>query len=300
MSLVKNKISQLRLQQLVFVFYVMLPVLTLYAFLRFIPIAHTVILSLQKWDLLNPVKPFVALKNYIKLSQSPDFLNALKNTTLFTLYTVPLTVIISLALGVALSSKKIRMVPFFQTIYFIPAVTSMVPVSVVWKWIYDPSYGLLNFFLSFFGIAKRAWLMESETALLAIAVMSIWKVVGYYMVIFLVGIKAISPQYYEAAAIDGASAWQQFAHITLPLLKPIILFVVVIISIRSFQVFTQVYVMTAGFQGAPRNVVMVLACEIYENGFRFFKMGYASAQAMVLFFIIALLTLLQFKIAKEK
>ncbi|HUV09045.1 MAG TPA: sugar ABC transporter permease, partial [Spirochaetia bacterium] len=210
------------------------------------------------------------------------------------------TAVISLALAIALNSKRVKILPFYQTVYFIPVVTSMVPVAVVWKWIYDPSYGLLNYFLSFFGMEPRAWLIEPGTALLSIGIMSIWKIVGYYMVIFLVGIKAISPQYYEAAEIDGANGWQKFFRITLPLLRPITLFVFVIASINAFQVFTQVYVMTVGSQGAPGNVVRVLVYEIYENAFRFFKMGYASAQAIVLFLLIAFLTLIQFRLAKER
>lgn len=300
MSTLKSKISPARLQQLLFVFYVLLPILALYAFLRFIPIFRTVVLSFQKWDMLAPTKPFVGLKNYFKLAQSPEFQTAFKHTIFFTIFTVPTTVAISLGLAMALSSKRIRMIPFYQTIFFVPVVTSMVPVAVVWKWIYDPSYGLLNFVLSLFGIAGRAWLIEAGTALWAIGVMSIWKVIGYYMVIFLVGVKAISPQYYEAADIDGASGWQKFTHITFPLLRPITLFVTVIASIRSFQVFTQVYVMTVGSQGSFGNVVRVLVYEIYENGFRFFKMGYASAEAMVLFILIAVLTLVQFRIIRER
>lgn len=300
MSLLKSKISPARLQQLLFVFYVLLPILALYAFLRFIPIFRTVVLSFQKWDMLAPTKPFVGLKNYFKLAQNPEFQTAFKNTIFFTLFTVPTTVAISLGLAMALSSKRIRMISFYQTIFFVPVVTSMVPVAVVWKWIYDPSYGLLNFVLSLFGIAGRAWLIDAGTALWAIGVMSIWKVIGYYMVIFLVGVKAISPHYYEAAAIDGASGWQQFTCITFPLLRPITLFVTVIASIRSFQVFTQVYVMTVGSQGSFGNVVRVLVYEIYENGFRFFKMGYASAEAMVLFILIAVLTIVQFRIGRER
>ncbi len=295
-----KRINQSRRKQLLFCLYVLLPTLALYSFLRFIPIGSTIVLSFQKWNLLDAVKPFIGFNNYVKMFKSQEFIGALKNTVFFVLFTVPATVVISLALAVGLNSKKVKIVPFYQTIYFIPVVTSMVPVAVVWKWIYDPSYGLLNYFLSFFDVESKAWLIDPKSALSSIAIMSIWKVIGYYMVVFLVGIKSISPQYYEAAEIDGANGWQRFTRITLPLLKPITLFVLVISSIRAFQVFTQVYVMTVGSQGAPGNVVRVLVYEIYENGFRFFKMGYASAEAMMLFIIIAVLTLIQFRIAKEK
>jgi len=296
----KKPINRARLQQLLFCLYVLLPILALYTYLRFIPIGRTLILSFQKWNLLSVSRPFIGLVNYVKIFQSPEFATALKNTAFFAVFTVPTTIAISLALAVALNSKRVGIVPFYQTIYFIPVVTSMVPVAVVWKWIYDPTYGLLNYLVSLFGMHPKAWLIDPKTALWAISIMSIWKVIGYYMVIFLVGIKNISPTYYEAAEIDGASGWQRFARITLPLLQPITLFVLVISSIRAFQVFTQVYVMTEGAQGAPGNEVRTFVYEIYENAFRFFKMGYASAEAVMLFLIVALFTLIQFKVVRDK
>ena len=285
----------------IFCLCVLLPIVALYAFLRFVPIGSTFYLSFHRWNLIDRFKPFVGFGNYAKLFHSPEFLTALKNTTIFTLGTVPITFGIALALAVMLKSKAVsRCAPFYQFVYFLPVVTSMVPVAVVWKWIYDPRYGILNYVLSIFGAQPKAWLMDTDTALPAIMAMSIWKVIGYYMVILLVGLNAIPREYYEAAAIDGASGWRQFTSITLPLLKPIILFVIVISTINAYNVFTQVYVMTVGSQGAPGSVLRVLVYDIYENAFRFYKMGYASAEAVVLFLIVAALTALEFGLARER
>lgn len=290
-----------RWSQHLFCGYVLLPIIGLYAFLRFIPIGSTFYLSFHRWNLIDRVKPFVGFSNYVKLLHNPEFLTALWNTTLFTVVTVPVTFVLSLGLAVVLQSKRMkRAMPAYQLVYFIPVVTSMVPVAVVWKWIYDPQYGLFNYALSLVGIAPKAWLMDPHTALWAIMVMSIWKVLGYYMVILLVGLNGISSLYYEAAAVDGATGWKQFRYITLPLLRPIILFVLVISTINAYNVFTQVYVMTVGSQGAPGSVVRVLVYDIYENGFRFYKMGYASAEAVVLFLIVMVFTVVEFRLAQER
>ena len=176
----------------------------------------------------------------------------------------------------------------------------MVPVSVVWKWIYDPTYGLLNYFLSWFGVKPMGWLVYPNLAMWAIIIMSVWKVIGYNMVIFLVGIRDIPETYFEAARIDGASSWDLFRFITMPLLRPILLFVVVISTINAYNVFTQVFIMTAGPQGAPGNAVRTLVFDIYENAFRYFKTGYAASEAVMLFLIVLALTLIQFGIARER
>lgn len=158
----------------------------------------------------------------------------------------------------------------------------MVPVAVVWKWIYDPTYGLLNYFLSLFGVRPVAWLIMPDLAIWAIVVMSVWKIIGYNMVIFLVGIRDIPETYMEAAEIDGAGRLQIFRYIIMPLLKPIMIFITVISTINAYNVFTQVFIMTSGPQGAPGNAVRTLVFDIYENAFRYFKTGYAAAEAVTL------------------
>jgi multiple sugar transport system permease protein len=177
-------------------------------------------------------------------------------------------------------------------------ITPMVPMAIAWKWIFDARIGILNYLLSWFGIPAVGWLTSPNVAIWSIIIMSVWKVLGYNMVLLLVGLKNIPASLYEAAAIDGAFGWRLFRRITLPLLRPILLFVIVVSTINAYNVFTQVYVMTQGSQAAPGAQLRVLVTDIYQNGFQFFKMGYASAEAVVLTLIILALTLVQFKVIR--
>lgn len=285
-----------RTSRYLFVLCALGPIMAVYAVLRIVPIAQTFWMSFHDFRLVGD-RPFIGLDNYLYLMEDQNFWNALKNTTAFAIFTVFFSVVLALLVAVALSGR-IRFRSLYEAVYFIPVITPMVPVSIAWKWIYDPTYGLLNYFLGTLGVAPVGWLIYPSYALWAIVAMSVWKVVGYNMIIFLVGIRNIPTLYYEAAAIDGASKSQQFWGITLPLLKPIILFVTVVSTINAYNVFTQVYIMTTGSQGAPGNSVRVLVFDIYENAFRYFKMGYASSEAVMLFLIILLLTLIQFKVIK--
>ena len=289
-------LSSLATSRYLFVFFALAPIMAIYAVLRVIPIAQTFWMSFHDYRLVGN-RPFIGLDNYAALLEDASFWNALRNTTAFAVFTVFFSVVLGLLVAVVLSGR-IRFRSLYEALYFIPVITPMVPVSIAWKWIYDPTYGLLNYFLGTLGIPPVGWLIYPSYALWAIIAMSVWKVVGYNMIIFLVGIRNIPTLYYEAAAIDGASRSQQFWQITLPLLKPIILFVTVVSTINAYNVFTQVYVMTTGSQGAPGNAVRVLVFDIYENAFRYFKMGYASSEAVVLFLIILVLTLIQFKVIK--
>ena len=171
----------------------------------------------------------------------------------------------------------------------------MVPETLGWREIFNYQHGILNVILGIVGIAKQPWLSDPNMALVAVVILSVWKQVGYNMIILLVGMRAIPVIFHEAAAVDGATAWQQFRHITMPLLAPVTLFVVVITTISAYNVFTQVYVLASDVQGAPGRLVRVLVYDIFENGFRFFNMGYAAAEAMYLFFIILVLTIIQFR-----
>lgn len=275
----------------------LLPTVLLYFIFRIIPIVDTFRLSFYSWSVLGVGNKFIGLENYFKLFSDKLFITSLVNTTLFAILVVSFSVAISLVLAIMLNNKRMeRFSPIYELIYFLPVVTPMVPVAVMWKWIYDPQYGLLNYFLSLFGISPKAWLVYPELALYAIVIMSVWKIVGYYMMIFLVGLKNISKEYYEAALIDGAVGWQVFRYITLPLLRPIVLYVLVVATIQAFNVFTQVYVMTSDIQGAPGRLVRVLVYDIYENGFRYFKMGYASAEAVILLLIVLVLTVFEFRV----
>ncbi len=171
----------------------------------------------------------------------------------------------------------------------------MVPVTLAWREIFSYDNGILNAFLGAFGIPKQPWLSDPNMALIAVIILSTWKLVGYNMIILLVGMRAVPREYHEAAAVDGAGAWHQFRHITVPLLAPVTLFVIVITTIASYNVFTQVYVLASDVQGQPGRLVRVVVYDIVENGFRFFKMGYASAEAVYLFLVILALTVIQFR-----
>ena len=275
----------------------LLPTMLLYVLFRIFPIIDTLRRSFYSWSILGTKNRFIGFDNFSKLFKDKLFINSLVNTTHFTILVVLFSFAISLALAITLNNRRMeRFSAVYQLIYFLPVITPMVPVAVMWKWIYDPQYGLLNYFLSFFGISSQAWLVYPNLALYAIVIMSVWKIIGYYMVIFLVGLKNIPKDYYDAASIDGAVGWQVFRYITLPLLRPIVLFVLVVATIQSYNVFTQVYVMTSDIQGAPGRLVRVLVYDIYQNGFRYFKMGYASAESVILLLIVLFLTVFVFRL----
>jgi multiple sugar transport system permease protein len=275
----------------------LIPVFVIYWILRLEPIGRTFVLSFYDWHLIRPLRPFVGLANYAELLRDSNFLLALKNTTLFAVFVVGISVVLGLALAVLLAGK-LRFTAAYQAIYFLPVITPMVPMAIAWKWIFDARYGILNYTLSWIGVKPIGWLTSPEVAMWAIIIMSVWKVLGYNMVLLLVGLKNIPVVYYEAASIDGAAGWKMFRRITLPLLKPILLFVVVISTINAYNVFTQVYVMTQGSQAAPGAPLRVLVFDIYQNGFQFFKMGYASAEAVVLTLIVLVLTLIQLRVIR--
>jgi multiple sugar transport system permease protein len=280
-----------------FCFLALAPVLALFAYIRAFPIAWSVILSFHRWDLISASKPYVGFANYVRLASDPNFLLALKNTTIYSITTVIFSTVIALPLAVFLSGKM-RLAVFYQTIYFLPVITPMVPMAIAWKWIYDYNYGVLNYALSFVRLPSIAWLTDEKIALWALIIMSVWKVLGYNLILFLVGIRNIPDVYLEAASLDGATNWQRFRHVTLPLLKAILLYVLVTATINSYNVFTQVYVMTLGSQAAPGHAVRVLVFDIYQNAFQYFHMGYASSEAVILTLIVLGFTLMQFGLVR--
>ena len=287
-----------RRRVMLFCYVALLPIVALFFYVRIIPIGFSFLLSFYKWNLISPRRPFVGWDNYLELLEDENFILALKNTTLYSFSTVLLATAIALPLAVFLSRKS-RLSPFYQTIYFLPVITPMVPVAIAWKWIYDYNYGILNYGLSLVGLPSVAWLTDPSIALWALVIMGVWKVLGYNMVLFLVGIRNIPAEYLEAASIDGATDWQRFWRISFPLLRPILLYVIVTSTINAFNVFTQVYVMTLGSQSAPGQAVRMLVFDIYTNGFQFFRLGYASAEAVILTLIVLGLTVIQFSLARD-
>ena len=259
-----------------------------------IPVIATFVLSFTKYDMLNPPK-FIGIDNYVTMFKDPIVWQVTGNTLLYTLLTVPVGMCISLLLAVMLD-QKIAFRRFYRAAFFLPSITSMVVVAIVWQWIYNPEFGLLNYFLSLFGIKGPKWLLDARTSLLSLAIVGIWKSAGYNMIIFLSGLQGISTSYYEAAMLDGAGTWAQFRYITLPLVKPTAFFIFVMSVISSFQVFDQVMLMT---QGGPGRSSSVLVHYLYQNAFTYFKLSYACAIAYLLFFIIMALTIFNMRMEKS-
>jgi multiple sugar transport system permease protein len=255
-----------------------------------IPILTSLGLSLFDWDLLLAPR-FVGLQNYASLVQDQIFRAVLFNTVYYAFGLVPLNIVLSLALAVWLNTR-LKGVTLFRLAFFLPVVTVTVAVALVWKWMYQPQVGLINVVLGWLHVAAPNWLGDTHWAMPALILMSLWKGFGYNMVLFLAGLQGIPPTIYEAALIDGAGAWQRFWRITLPLLSPTMFFAVVMTVISSFQVFDQAYVMTGG---GPANATNTIVLYVFQNGFQFFRMGYASAIAWVLFAVIFIFTLLQMR-----
>lgn len=259
-----------------------------------IPVAASFGLSFFRWNLLSPPQ-WVGLQNYLELFRDPLFLTVMGNTAMYALAVVALEIPLALGLAVAMNRKG-AFIAIFRTIYFLPVVTSMVAIALVWNWIYDPQFGLLNWGLKMLGFEPINWLFSTTWALPSLIVMGVWKNVGYSMVIFLAGLQSLPTDLYEAAELDGASDWEQFIHVTLPLLTPTIFFVLIMSTINAFQVFDSVYMMT---QGGPAQSTNMAVYWLYQNSFEFFKVGRASAMAYVLFAVTLTLTLIQWSLRKK-
>ncbi|MCF8265671.1 MAG: sugar ABC transporter permease [Melioribacteraceae bacterium] len=271
---------------------------TVIIFLTFIlfPVVFSFYLSFHEWNMFSNEATFVGFDNYTKMFQSEEFWSVLKNTGIFTFGTVPLNMALSLVVAIALN-KKIKGKKFLRTAFFAPVIISPVAAAVIWRWIYDPNYGLLNYGISFLGVGSVNWLNDPTAAMFALIIMSVWKTFGINMVLFSAGLQGIPETYYEAAKIDGAGKWAQFWKITLPLLAPTTFFIMIMSMISSFQVFDLVYVLTSG---GPLGSTKVLVFFVYEYAFKFFEMGYASAAAYVLFVILIVLTMIQVRYMKNR
>lgn len=291
----KRTHSRLEKQEHRAAFFFLLPSFVLFMVFTVISFSASFVLSFFDWDLIT-TPHFVGFHNYIELMNDPLFRKVLFNTLYFTALTVPLSALVGLIIALGLN-QKIKGVAIYRTVYFMPAVTSLVAVSLLWQWIFDGNYGLLNNILSILGVSHPPqWLSSTEWAMPALIIMSVWTNSGMTMVLFLAGLQNISQHLYEAASIDGASKFKKFLYITLPVLTPTTFFVLVITTINSFQVFTQALIMT---KGGPADATNTIVYFIYQNGFEYFKMGYASAAAWVLFTIIFVFTLIQMKLQKN-
>lgn len=259
-----------------------------------VPILMSLYFSFTNYDVISTIE-FVGLENYINLFQDEQFIIAILNTLWFTVLTVPIGVILSLLLAVLLN-RQIRGISIFRTLVFIPVITSMVAVSLVWSMLYEENGGLLNTLLGYLHLPSVAWLTSTEMAMISIAIMSIWKGLGYNMTIFLAGLQGVPRDLYEAATIDGANAFQKFRKITVPMIGPTTYFVTLMALIGSLQVFDQVNIMTGG---GPVNATRTIAFHLYQYGFQFYKMGYACAAAYVLFILVFIVSLIQNRSSKK-
>jgi multiple sugar transport system permease protein len=275
-------------------YWFLAPALLLIAAFFVVPIFASLALSATDFDIYAVASPantrFVGIGNYTELLRNPLFWTAVGNTLYFVVVGGPLSVAVSLGAALLVNSKLTRAKGFFRAVYFVPVVTTLVAVAVIWRYLYDPRFGLLNYGLHFLGIRPIDWLGNPHWAMPSIILMTVWKNFGYNMLIFVAGLQAISQDLYDAALVDGASAIQRFRHVTLPMLGPTFLFVSVTTMIGYTQLFSEPYVMT---QGGPLHATYSIVLYMYEEGFRWWHLGYAASIAFVLFALVLGGTLIQ-------
>jgi multiple sugar transport system permease protein len=271
-----------------------LPTLLGLIFFTIGPIIAALVLSFTDWDLMTTPR-WVGFGNYVDMINRPVFWIVVRNTLYYTVLYVPFAVILPLLLAVALN-QPLRAVIWYRGVYFLPVVTSTVAIALVWTLLYQPDFGVLNHLLRLVGIDGPAWLSDERWAMPALVIMSVWKGLGFNLVIYLAGLQSISAHYYEAAILEGAGPWHRLWFITVPLISPTMFFVSVMSIISSLQVFEQTYVLT---KGGPGYATLTLSYFIYQNAFQFQRMGYGAAMAYVLFIIILIFTVVQFVLQRR-
>lgn len=295
MKIKEKNFSKKELKKNLIAYSFILPNFLGFAIFTLIPMIFALALAFLNWDGSNPIT-FAGLDNFKHLFQDTTFKISIINTIYYSIGTVPLTLAASLGIAILLN-KKIFARNFFRTIFFFPYVASLIAVAVVWNMIFNPSMGIVNSFLTSIGVANPpGWTSSTTWAMPVIIFVSIWKNMGYYMVIYLAALQGIPSELYEAASLDGASAWQKFRNVTLPMLTPTTFFVSIMLTISCFKVFDFVYMMT---QGGPGRSTMVLVYHIYNTAFKEFSYGYSSAMSMVLFVIVLAITIFQFRAEKK-
>lgn len=272
----------------------LLPTLVFFVVFQYYPILKSVVISFTEYGLLRRDTPFVGLANYVRQFQDPLFLAALQNTLVFVAVAVVVGVVLALALAVLVEQTG-RWAQLYRTLYFIPVVTSLLATAMVWRWLYA-SNGLINFGLTAIGLEPQAWLLSEHLALPSLIVLTIWKNIGFDLILFVAALQSIPSDLYEASSIEGASKFQDFRSITLPMLRPTVVLVSITAVIRSFQVFTIILAMT---QGGPVNATRSVVYHIYEQGVQYDEMGYASAAAVILLLLIGAISLVQMRMDRE-
>ncbi|MDO4670008.1 MAG: sugar ABC transporter permease [Aerococcus sp.] len=273
-------------------FLYLLPMLVIVIVFNFYPIIKSLAMAFyENYDIFTDQAESYGVGNFQTLFKDPEFYLALKNTFIYVMVVTPISIVLSLSLAVLINGIK-RLQSFFQSVYFLPFVTSTVAISIVWRWLYHSNYGLVNYFLGFVGIHGIQWLTDPRWSMLAAIIMAIWKSLGFNILLFLVGINNINPTYYRAAQIDGASRWQSFTNITLPLLGPTLLLVGVNSVINNFKVFDEIFALFNG-QPGPSNSMVTMVYYLYQKFYTEYDYGVASAAGIVLFGIVLLFTLVQ-------
>jgi multiple sugar transport system permease protein len=266
----------------------------------FLPVLAALLMSFTDFDIysLGDISRarFVGFKNYLNIFQNPLFWQAIRNTAYFVVVGVPLSVTISLLAALGIQSKLVRFKSLFRLSYFIPVVATLVAVAVIWRFIYHPRFGILNYLLAWFGIQPIDWLGNPKWAMPALIIMAVWKGFGYNMIIFIAGLQNIPESLYEAANLDGANAWQTFRHVTLPMLTQTTGFITLTSLISYCQFFAEPYIMT---DGGPLNSTLSIVLLMYREGFKYWRMGYSAALAFILFGIILIVTLIQMRFRRN-
>lgn len=291
MSIFRSRTRSLLRRERIDGYLLILPWLLGFFLFKLGPMVASLAFSFMKYDIVTPGR-WVGLANYGRLVRDDLFLLSLYNTAYYTFLSVPLGVVVALA-AASLLNTRLRGLNVFRTIFYLPSVVPMVANTLLWMWIFNSEFGLANALFQWLGLPGQEWLLEVRLVKLVFIVMSLWSI-GPQMVIFLAGLQGIPQSLYEAASLDGAGAWHCFRHVTLPLLSPVVFFNLVIGIISSFQVFTAAFIAT---DGGPQNASLFYVLYLYRNAFEFFKMGYASVLAWVLFLIVLIFTLIQFKMA---
>lgn len=291
----------LRRKRWLFAILAILPTLAIFAWLRMYPIFETLRLSLHKWDILSKNKPFIGLANFQELLTDRLFHEALLNTTIIAFGVLIITIPTAMVLAALIHYRtRSRVSGFYETAIFLPHVVSLVPAAMAWKWIFDARLGPLNAVLTFFGFEPQAWLFDPTLSIISVIVLCSWQALGYAVLIYLVGFKSLPVSLFEAAKLDGASGPQSFWFLSMPMLKPITLYVSVVTLVSGFNVYAQAFVLASDAQGAPGRQVRVLVLDMLENSFRNYRVGYAASEAVVLLLIVLVLTLIQFSLLRER
>jgi multiple sugar transport system permease protein len=291
---VRGVLKEMRLEWTAYLFNA--PGLILFATFIVYAVVVSLWLSFHTWNLLEPDKPYVGLQNYNEVLHDRAFWAAVGHTVYFTLGSIIPAMAIGLGLALLLNTQM-RALGLFRAAFYLPAITPLVIAALIWKWVYNADYGLANYYLLRLHLISQPvqWLSDKHLAMPAVIVMGIWISVGFNMVVYLAGLQAIPAEFYEAAEVDGANAWQRFRRITFPLVAPTTFFLLIVQTIWGMQAFDQIFVMTSGGPPGPGGATTTVVYYLWQQGFRFFRMGYASALAYTMFVLLFVISLIQFR-----